>query len=46
MQFELAPMEGVTTWIYRAACHRHFDPAVRYFTPFIAHNMNKALNSR
>ena len=46
MQFELAPMEGVTTWIYRAAYHRHFAPAVRYFTPFIAPNMNKGLNTR
>ncbi len=45
MQFELAPMEGVTTWIYRAAYHRHFA-AVRYFTPFIAPNMNKGLNTR
>ena len=39
-------MEGVTTWIYRAAYHRHFAPAVRYFTPFIAPNMNKGLNTR
>lgn len=46
MQFELAPMEGVTTWIYRTAYHRHFAPAVRYFTPFIAPNMNKGLNTR
>ena len=46
MQFELAPMEGVTTWIYRAAYHRHFAPAARYFTPFIAPNMNKGLNTR
>lgn len=46
MQFELAPMEGVTTWIYRAAYHRHFAPTVRYFTPFIAPNMNKGLNTR
>lgn len=46
MQFELAPMEGVTTWIYRTAYHRHFTPAARYFTPFIAPNMNKGLNTR
>ena len=46
MQFELAPMEGVTTWVYRAAYHRHFTPAARYFTPFIAPNMNKGLNTR
>lgn len=46
MQFELAPLEGVTTWIYRRAYHRHFTPADRYFTPFIAPNMNKGLNTR
>ena len=45
MQFELAPMEGVTTWVYRRAYHRHFTPADRYFTPFIAPNMNKGLNT-
>ena len=46
MHFELAPLEGVTTWIYRSACHRHFVPAHRYFTPFIAPNMNKGINTR
>lgn len=46
MQFELAPMEGVTTWIYRSAYHRHFVPLDRYFTPFISPNMNKGLNTR
>ena len=46
MHFELAPMEGVTTWVYRAAYHRHFTPADRYFTPFIAPNMNSGLNTR
>lgn len=46
MQFELAPMEGVTTWVYRQAYHRHFVPADRYFTPFISPNMNKGLNTR
>jgi tRNA-dihydrouridine synthase len=46
VHFELAPLEGVTTWIYRSAYHRHFSPADRYFTPFIAPNMNKGLNTR
>lgn len=46
MHFELAPLEGVTTWIYRSAYHRHFVPACRYFTPFISPNMNKGLNTR
>lgn len=46
MYVELAPMEGVTTYLYRSAFHRHFTPADRYFTPFIAPNMNKGLNTR
>lgn len=46
MQFEFAPMEGITTYLYRNAYHRHFTPADKYFTPFIAPNMNKGLNHR
>ena len=32
----MAPMEGVTGYIYRRAYHRCFYPLDRYFTPFIA----------
>lgn len=46
MQFELAPMEGITTYLYRSAYHKHFTPADKYFTPFIAPNMNQGLNHR
>lgn len=46
MHFELAPMEGITTYLYRSAYHRHFVPADKYFTPFIAPNMNKGLNNK
>ena len=46
MRFELAPLEGVTTWQFRTAWHRHFTPADKYFTPFIAPNMNKGLNNK
>lgn len=46
MHFELAPMEGITTYLYRNAYHRYFVPADKYFTPFISPNMNKGLNTR
>ena len=34
--FYMAPMEGVTGYIYRQAYHQCFAPMDRYFTPFIA----------
>lgn len=36
MLLYMAPMEGVTGYIYRQAYHRCFYPMDRYFTPFIA----------
>lgn len=41
--FYLAPMEGLTTYIYRRAYHRYFGGINKYFTPFIA---SRRLNSR
>lgn len=46
MYFEFAPLEGVTTYLFRTAYHRHFTPADRYFTPFVAPNMNQGLNPK
>ncbi|MBR1781193.1 MAG: tRNA-dihydrouridine synthase family protein [Oscillospiraceae bacterium] len=46
MRYELAPMEGVTTYLYRRCYHTHFVPMDRYFTPFIAPNMNQGLNAK
>lgn len=43
MQLYLAPMEGMTTYIYRQAYHKYYGAATRYFTPFIA---NSGLSSR
>ena len=31
MKFYLAPMEGLTTYIYRTAYHRYFHPMDKYF---------------
>lgn len=43
MKYYLAPMEGITTYIFRNAYHRHFGGVDKYFTPFLA---NKGLSSR
>ena len=36
MRYDLAPMEGITTYIYRAAFARYFGGIDRYYTPFLA----------
>ena len=41
MQIYLAPMEGITTFIYRNAFARHYGEIDKYFTPFLS---NKNLN--
>lgn len=43
MEFYLAPMEGITTYIYRNAYHHYFGGIDKYFTPFIA---SKKMNRR
>lgn len=39
----MAPMEGITGYVYRRAHHAYFAPLHAYYTPFIA---NKKLGSR
>lgn len=41
MQFYMAPMEGLTGYVFRNAYHKHYGGVSRYFTPFIT---NKKLN--
>ena len=43
MQFYMAPMEGITGYIYRAAYHESFGNIDRYFAPFI---MSRRLNQK
>lgn len=43
MQYYLAPMEGITTYIYRNAYAKYFGHIDKYFTPFIA---SKKMNTR
>ena len=46
MKYYLAPLEGVTTYVYRNAYHRHFHPMDKYFTPFIVPHKDKKFNTR
>ena len=43
MKYYMAPMEGLTGYVYRNAYHKFFTPMDRYFAPFIA---NKKMSSR
>ena len=46
MRYYLAPMEGVTTDIYRAAYHKYFRPMEKYFTPFLVPHSKKGFSAR
>lgn len=46
MNFELAPLEGVTTYIFRNAFVHHFGGVDTYFAPFISPHQDKTLNSK
>lgn len=46
MKYYLAPLEGITTYVYRNAIHEIFgDHFVKYFTPFFAPNTKRHRNS-
>lgn len=46
MKCYLAPMEGITGYIYRNAYHHMFYPMDKYFTPFLVPNQNWKLKSK
>lgn len=46
MRYYLAPMEGITGYIYRNAHRRIFGGADRYFTPFITPTQSHSLTTR
>lgn len=46
MEFYLAPLEGLTGYIFRNNQAKYFNPLDKYFTPFIAANQNGKLSSR
>lgn len=46
MQYYLAPLEGITTYVYRNAYHKYFRKMDKYFTPFIVPHKEKKFNAR
>lgn len=46
MQFYLAPMEGITGYIYRNAHKKYFGTVDMYMSPFISPNRNRCMNTR
>ena len=46
MKFYLAPLEGVTGYIFRNALKEYFPGTDRYFTPFIVPDQKHALRKR
>lgn len=46
MKYYLAPLEGITSYIYRNAYHSCFRPMDKYFTPFLVPHEKKGFNNR
>lgn len=46
MKIYLAPMEGLTGYIYRNAHNAYFDNIDKYFSPFISANQSGSLKAR
>lgn len=46
MKFYLAPMEGITGYVYRNAYNKYFGSVDKYFTPFITPDQNRYLNKK
>lgn len=46
MNYYLAPMEGITGYIYRNAHHNIFGGMDKYFSPFITPNQKKKFSSK
>ena len=46
MKFYVAPLEGITGYIYRNALEKYFPGADRYFTPFIVPDQKHPLRKK
>lgn len=46
MKYYLAPMEGITGYIYRNNYEKYFSNIDKYFTPFIASNKGPSLKTK
>lgn len=45
-RFYMAPMEGITNYIYRQAYREFYHPMDKYFTPFLAAKPDKRLSTK
>ncbi len=46
MNYYLAPMEGITTYVYRNAYDRYFSSMEKYFTPYLVPHTKKNFTAR
>lgn len=46
MDYQMAPLEGLTTYIYRNAFQKYYGGISAYYTPFISPHKDKTLNSK
>ena len=46
MRYYLAPLEGITTNIYRKVYHKHYAPMDKYFTPFLVPHEKKGFSTK
>ena len=46
MKYYLAPLEGITTNIYRKVYHKHYEPMDKYFTPFLVPHEKKGFSTK
>ena len=45
MRYYLAPMEGITGYVYRRAQHAFFPAFDKYFSPFLVPRQKKIFNA-
>lgn len=46
MKYQFAPLEGLTTYIYRTAFAKYYGGIDEYFTPFISPHKDKTINHK
>lgn len=46
MQYEFAPMEGITGYLYRNAHHRYFSGVDKYYMPFLSPSQDHVFTKR
>jgi len=46
MKYYLAPLEGITGYIYRNAYEKYFHNIDKYFTPFVVPNKSRSLKTK